>query len=255
MAVKQFYHDIDLVNGQFLNARIHNVSNSGEATLAGALSAAEAGFQIYNTDIGALKIWNGVTFDQVAASVAGDVVFYGVVTDLSSSGNPPTEAAGAQYVVGAVSGTLAWTGITFNPTAEVEEGDVILYTSATEAYILQRNDVYASETTAGNIRLATQAEVITGAVTDEAVTPATLAGWSTTNAFAKVYTATVSLADNTAFTVNHGLALANKDAFVINVMDSSGSQISVDVDSVDSNNLTLTARPAVANVIVTIIGF
>lgn len=255
MAVKQFYHDIDLVSvGQLLNARVHNVDNAAETVLAGALTAAEAGFQVYNTDVNALKVWDGTQFNQVAAAIAGDVIFYGVVTDLTSAGNPATEVAGAQYVAGAA-GTLAWTGITFSPSADVQIGDVILYTGATTATVIQRNDAIATETVAGNVLLATQAEVITGTVTDEAVTPATLAGWASNFQFAKTYSATVNLPNNTAFTVNHALALTTKDAFVVNVMDPAGSQISVDVDSVDANNLTLTARPAVTGAVVTVVGY
>lgn len=255
MAVKQFYHDIDLVSvGQLLNARVHNVDNAAEAALAGALTAAEAGLQVYNTDVNALKVWDGTQFNQVAAAITGDVIFYGVVTDLTAGGNPATEVAGAQYVVGAA-GTLAWAGITFTPSADVEIGDVILYTSATEATVTQRNNAIATETVAGNIILATQAEVNAGAVTDEAVTPATLAGWASNFQFAKTYSATVNLPNNTPFNVAHTLALSTKDAFVINVVDSSGSQISVDVDSVDANNLTLTARPAVTGAVVTVVGY
>lgn len=255
MAVKQFYHDIDLVSvGQVLNARLHNVDNAAEAILDGALTATEEGFVVYNTDTDVIKTWDGTQFNSVAPAVAGDVIFQGVHTDLTTGGAPATVVSGSQYVMGAA-GDILWTGITINPNNTVEIGDVILFTSPTEAYVIQRNDVIASETVAGNVLLATQAEVIAGTVTDEAVTPATLAGWATSLQLPRTYTATVSLPNNTAFNVAHVLALSGKDAFVVNVMDAAGSQISVDVDSVDANNITLTARPAVANAVVTVIGY
>jgi len=256
MAAKQFYHDIDLVSvGQILNARLHNVDNAAETTLAGSLTAAEAGFAVYNTDVDAIKTWDGTQFVQVGAAIAGDVIFYGVVTDLTATGNPSTQEAGAQYIAGAA-GTLAWTGITFSPSADVEIGDVILYTSTTTAYIMQRNDSIATETVAGNIILATQAEVNAGTVTDEAITPATLAGWASNFQFAKTFfQASLALPNNTATTVNHALGLSDPNAFVVNVMEAgTNTQISVDVDSTDGNNLTLTARPSVT-VDVTVIGY
>lgn len=255
MAVKQFYHDIDLISvGQLLNARLHNADNAAEAVLDGALTAAEEGFVIYNTDTDTIKTWDGTQFNSVAPAVVGDVIFQGVHTDLTAPGAPATVVSGSQYIMGAA-GDILWTGITINPNNTVEIGDVVLFTSPTEAYVIQRNDVIATETVAGNILLATSAEVIAGAVTDEAVTPATLAAWAANFQFAKTFSATVSLPNNTPFNVAHTLALSTKDAFVVNVMDSAGSQISVDIDSVDANNLTLTARPAVANVVVTVVGY
>lgn len=255
MAVKQFYHDIDLLNvGQLLNARLHNADNAAEAVLAGLLTAAEEGHVIYNTDTDTIKIWDGTQYNSVAPAVAGDVIFQGVHSDLTAGGAPTTVISGSQYIMGAA-GTIAWTGITINPNADVQVGDVVLFTSPTEAYVIQRNDVIASETVAGNILLATSAEVIAGTVTDEAVTPATLAAWAANFQFAKTFSATVNLPNNTAFNVAHNLALTTKDAFVVNVMDSAGSQISVDIDSVDANNITLTARPAVTGAVVTVVGY
>lgn len=255
MAVKQFYHDIDLLNvGQLLNARLHNADNAAEAVLAGLLTASEEGHVIYNTDTDTIKIWDGTQYNSVAPAVAGDVIFQGVHSDLTAGGAPTTVISGSQYIMGAA-GTIAWTGITINPNADVQVGDVVLFTSPTEAYVIQRNDVIASETVAGNILLATSAEVIAGTVTDEAVTPATLAAWAANFQFAKTFSATVNLPNNTAFNVAHSLALTTKDAFVVNVMDSAGSQISVDIDSVDANNITLTARPAVTGAVVTVVGY
>lgn len=256
MAVKQFYHDIDLVSvGQILNARLHNVTSAQETTLAGSLTAAEAGLVIYNTDTDQIKTWDGVNFNAVAPAVAGDVIFYGIVTDYTSTGTPANTAAGSQYIAGA-DGTIAWSGITVTPSATVQTGDVLLFTSPTEVAVIQRNDVLATETVAGNIILATQAEVNAGTVTNEAVTPATLAGWAANFQFAKTFfQAGLSLPNNTATTVTHNLGLSDPNAFVINVVESTtNSQIGVDVDSVDANSLTLTARPGVT-VDVTIIGY
>jgi len=54
-------------------------------------------------------------------------------------------------------------------------------------------------------------------------------------------------------TVTHNLALQNKNAFTINVM-SSDSQVSVDVDSTDTNSLTVTSAVSITASI-TVIGY
>lgn len=253
-AVKQFYHSLDLggVN-QLLNSRLHTVTDAEETTLAGTLGAANEGLVIYNSDSDTIKTWDGTQFNSVAPAVAGDVIFQGIVTDLSAGGTPATTVAGSQYIAGA-DGTLAWTGVTFTPNADVTSGDVILFTSPTTASVLQRNDAIATETTAGNVLLATAAEVIAGTVTDEAVTPATLAAWAANLQLPKTFFATVNLADGVATTINHNLGLQDLDAFVINTMVGN-SQVSVDVDAVDANNLTLTACPAITGLAVTVIGY
>ena len=40
---------------------------------------------------------------------------------------------------------------------------------------------------------------------------------------------TITLTGNTVFTLNHGLNLASASGFVVNVLDSDNSQISVDI--------------------------
>lgn len=243
----EFYHDIDLLGvNQILNTRLHNVDDTAEAALALTLGAAEEGLVIYNTTTDQIKTWDGTTFNAVAPATTGDVIFYGIVSDFTAAGNPATEVAGAQYIAGAA-GTLAWTGITFSPSADVQTGDVILYTSATEAYVIQRNDTIASETVAGNVILATQAEVITGTVTDEAITPATLAGWAANFQFAKTFfQSALAIPNNTATTITHNLGLSDPNAFIAQVVQAGSNRvINARVESVDGNSFTVTARPGV----------
>lgn len=252
MATKQFYHDIDLVKvGQLKGARIENVANTA------ALPATPGTGQIaYQLDTATLMAYNGSAWVPAVPDVAvtGDVIFQGVVdasgADISGQ---VTAVSGNQYVV-SVGGTLVLAGVTFSPSAVVEAGDVILFTSSTQAYVLQRNDVAASETVAGNVELATTAEATAGTDTARAVTPAGLASAMQTNRYTRQYTATVTLVADTPLTVTHGLALVSKDAFVINVMDSAGSAISVDVDSTSADALTLTASVALTDAVVTVVG-
>ena len=253
MAIKEFYHDIDLVKvGQLVNARLQNVTSTELTALAATLGADNKGLTVYNTTDGRIYVWDGVAFDPLQIDVAGDLMFKGVVDASTSLDGQVEKISGYQYVVG-TAGTLTATGVTFEPNAEAEVGDVFFFTGADKAYVIQRNDVNATETQSGNIRLATQAEVNAGTVADEAVTPATLQGKLIAGKYTKQYNASVNLAAATPFTVTHSLGLVNKDAFTINTMRN-GSQISLDVDSVDANSITLTSLVPLTNVFVTVIG-
>ena len=177
MATKKILHDLDLQNvSELKNARIHNVTSGELGTLAGSLTAANRGLIVYNTTDSALYTWNGSSFDQYTFEVTGDIRFAGAISPTSSASITPS--AGSQYVVD-VAGTLSTqTGLlTYSPSANVEAGDVVLFTTATTATVIQRNLEQATETTLGSIRLSAQAEVDAGAVADEAVTPATLHGY------------------------------------------------------------------------------
>jgi hypothetical protein len=104
------------------------------------------------------------------------------------------------------------------------------------------------------VELATDAESSTGTDTVRAVTPSGLTQFASDRKLAKVYFISgASLVANTPLTVTHNLALQNKNAFTINVM-SSDSQVSVDVDSTDTNSLTVTSAVSITASI-TVIGY
>lgn len=292
MATKQFYHDIDLVNvGQLVGARLQNVSSTAMATLGEQLGAANKGLTVYNTTDNRIYVYNGAGFDPFQIDVAGDIKFRGVI----NAGNAENveKVSGYQYVVD-TAGTLTAAGVTFFPSAVVEVGDQVLFTSANEAYVLQRNDVQATETTLGNVSLASQAEANAGTNDTDAITPKTLHGYVNPEFAAdrarldaveaknieqdnrldaveaknveqdgrltaleatQVYSyfATVNLAAATPFTVTHNLNFSNKDAFVIRTA-LGGSDISLDVDSVNVNSLTLTSLVPLTGVSVYIVG-
>lgn len=177
MATKKFLHDIDLASlGQIKHARIHNVTSVDLTTLAGDLGAAHRGLVVYNTTDSTLYTWNGASFNKYSYEVTGDIVFKGIINPTTSSS--VVGKSGDQYVVD-TAGTLSTQlgAITYTPSANVEVGDVVLFTSATTASILERNLEQATTTTLGTVRISTQAEVDAGSVTDEVVTPATLHGY------------------------------------------------------------------------------
>jgi hypothetical protein len=292
MSAKQFYHDIDLVKvGQLVDARIKNVDNSTESTLADTLGVDNKGLVIFNTDINALKVWSGSVFSTMSPDIEGDVVFQGVINPTNVDTGAVSAVKGYQYVVDAA-GELSKTGVTFSPDATVEVGDMVLFTSSTTATIFQRNIDDATTSVKGQVELATTAETDAGTDTERAVTPASLTNVltniSTLDTFVeptqalnttattladavnelegeintlqgrddiRAYVATVNLTAGVPLTVNHGLNLQDKDYFTIRVCDSGGSSISVDTDSVDVNNITLTSIVSLTGVKVFILGF
>ena len=171
MAVKQFYHDIDLVNvGQLVGARLQNVSTTARNALAAQLGPNNVGLTVWDTTENKQYTWNGAMFQADTVEVVGQVVFKGEITPANAS--TVERENGYQYVAG-VDFTLTVGATTY----ELETGDLVLFTGMDTAVVTQRNDVTATETVSGNIKLATQAEVNAGMVMDEAVTPATLHGY------------------------------------------------------------------------------
>lgn len=248
MATKSFYHDLNLEKvSQLTNARIQNITTSDKTTLGGTLSSGNKGLLVYDTDLAAFYVWDGSAWDVVGATVAGAMTFKGAVAfNASEPGSPDT----GDFYVFTNAGTNTWEGSTV-----VEAGDSAVWDGTAWKFI-QGNTLDASETVKGVIELATTSEVNTGSDTTRAVTPAGLAGKLSDYKAPKTYfIGTATLVANTPLTVAHNLALQNRNAFVINVMDSAHTGISVDVDSVDQNNLTVTSAVALSNVSITVIGF
>lgn len=266
MAEKVYAHNINLLGqGQLINARAQVVTDAQMTTLAGTLNGTNAGLFVYNSDQKKNFTWNGTAFAADSLDVKGDIVFKGVITKGDHTTASQVELiSGYQYAV-AVAGAaeaLVIPGVTVLPAGStVVTGDMILLaasnggTVADRAYIVQRNEVIqATTTTLGNVRLATQAEVTAGIDTTDVVTSATLAGALIANQYVKQYHGTATLAADVAYTVNHGLKLVNASAFLINVVDDLGNQLSLEVDAVDVDSLTVKSVVALSGVKITVTG-
>lgn len=247
MAVKEFYHDIDLVKvSEILNYRVHNVTTAERATLGGTLNANHAGLHVYDTDLVQPYYWDGTQWLQ-AANVTTAMDYRGAIA--FNATEPASPEVGDVYVFNSA-GVNTWAGA----TETVEIGDLAIYNGTDWDYV-QQNTVDASETVAGVVELATDAEALTGTATGLAITPANLASVIASLKLAKTYFQSgVTLAADVAFGVAHNLSLQNKDSFTISVKDSAGSEISVDVDSVDANNATITSNVALTGITVTVVG-
>lgn len=254
MAEREFYTDINLVKvGQLRDFRVHNLTTTERNTLAATLGAANEGLHVWDTDLKLQYYWNGSSFVQGVGIVAGAMSYKGTITSATTA--PAGFEVGYVYVWDAEPATLTWAGQTFNPDALVQRGDQIIYRGSNVWDIFQADLNPSSETDAGYIRIATTSETNTGTDNTTAVSPAKLQGFVDARKFGKTYFATVNITALTPFTVTHNLNLQNKDAFIVRTANSSGSEISFDVDSVDVNSFTLTSSVSLTGVRVMVVGF
>jgi hypothetical protein len=252
MASKQYFHDLDLLKiGQLVNFRVHNVTQGEADALLATLTVENTGLTVYNTSTKQLEVFDGVVFVPQAANIAGDLIFKGPVDAAIPLDTQVEPVVGYQYVV-VSPGTLTLDGVSFN-VADVTPGDVFFFVTSTDAFVIQRNDNNATELVDGNVRLATSAEVLEGGNATKAVTPATLHNKLRTGLYTRMYYEIVNLEAGVPLQINHFLNLLSKDAFTINAM-LDGSQISLDVDSVSNNSLTLLAHTPANGVTVTVSG-
>ena len=100
----------------------------------------------------------------------------------------------------------------------------------------------------GLAQLATQEEVDAGTSTNRVVTPATLRNTDV----ARIKFGTVNLIiGETTFV--HGLELSDRNSFLVSAKVNNSS-VNLDVDSVDTNTITLTSLVAASNVKITVTG-
>lgn len=234
------YQKVAIIKDALLNP----LTTAARTTLGGGLGSGNKGLFVWDTDLSTIYVWDGSAWATPTSPQSG----------LTPKGNkhfndtePGSPVIGDLYVFD-TAGTNTW-----NASDEVQIGDQA-YWDGTIWQFIQGNTIAASSTIQGVVELATDAETITGTDTVRATTPANVAAREASRKVARVYFASgVSLVADTPFTVNHALAIQNRDAFTINVMVGN-SQVDVDVDSTDTNNLTVTSSKTVTAAI-TVIGF
>lgn len=243
MATRYFTVNIDGNKQSLISWKIYPISTATRTGLS--LAAGDEGLVCYDTDLNALYLWTGAAWSAVG-SIAGGVTFKGLVNfDAAEPGSPAT---GDMYIF-QTAGTNTW-----NTSDVVQVGDQAIWDGSNWQFF-QTNVLPASETVAGVIELATQAEVNAGTDAVRAVTPDTLDGYQSTKKFGRVYfSSSETLVADTPKTITHNLALQNKDGYVLSVKDGSGAEIAIDNDGVDVNSLTITSNIALT-VNVTVIGF
>ena len=169
--------------GQLVGARIQNVTSAGRLLLEGQLAQLEnstgvsrAGNIIFDVEEQALFIYSGATqkYEPVSFDLEGDVSYQGPITPANADTEEVVASKGFQYVV-TQSGTLSKTGVTFQPNATVEVGDIVLFWDSSLAYVLQTNFGPATTEKRGHVEIASQEQFDSG-VGNGIVTPAVFAG-------------------------------------------------------------------------------
>lgn len=254
MATKDYYHNIDLKEvSQLLNARIHNVTTAARTALGGGLNTDHIGLHVWDTDEKLQYYWDGAQWIQGVTTIVGAMIYKGTHGDLATE--PAGKEIGHVYVL-TTGGTITWAGQTIEPNTTVQANDQVIYRGGDIWDVVQGDADEATETNLGLVELATQTEVNTGTDATRVITPATLAAWAAALSLTKTYyTNAETLVALTPKTITHNLGLQNKDAFTIRVAASNGSDIAVDVDSVDVNSLTVTSALPLTGVKITVIGF
>jgi hypothetical protein len=260
MATKKFYHDIDLLGvGSIINARLQTVDSAELAAMAGNLGVANKGLVVWNETDNKQYIWTGTEFRADALEVTGNLIYRGALAAADFGNRPAFTESGSQYVV-TEAGSLSFlaedglSAMDFQPSAEVEAGDMVIFTDPDTAYVVQKNDAYATETVAGNIQLASTAEVDAGTNATKAVTPKGLADRINGLKLTRLYSGThnVIAGDNA---IAHGLNLADVTNYVVSVKDSAGVEVAVQITNSTANELTISSDAPITGAKVTVIGF
>jgi hypothetical protein len=246
MAVKQIWTDLDGVKVGILKDWAHNpLTTAQRITLGGTLNSAHVGLQCFDTDLLLNFYWTGSIWSGATAPITGAMTYKGAYSNLTTA---PSNAVDGDTFVITTAGSLTWAGITFNPSAVVQVGDMVVRRSATLYDVIQGNAVQSSESVSGIIEIATQSEVNTGTDDLRAITPLKLEQRFVNRATPRAFIqSSITLVANTAFTINFPVNASNLAAFSVSVKDSAGSEVGVDVDAVSVTGFTITSSIAASN--------
>jgi hypothetical protein len=236
MAQKKFFVDINLNKNQLVDAVLEKIASSG-------VTGAVAGQIIFDTGDAKLKYYNGSVWQSAESRFEGALQYKGSVAHDATA--PADPAKGDLYVF-----TSPGTATNFGGTV-VQSGDFAIYNGAGWD-IIQGNVVSASESVAGIVELATDAETTTGSDTARAITPANLTAWQNqtgkTVARKKVFSSQSIATSGT--TLSHSLYDSDVQ---VQVFNSSNEIIEVNVAK-GSGQITLTSNSNLTNCTVVIIG-
>jgi hypothetical protein len=228
---------------KLIDWRINPLTTAEITTLAATLGVANKGLFVYDTDLEIVQIWNGSLFKEASAAVLGAVTYKGAYTNLTTA--PATSKDGDLYVFTGTAGTLAWSGITFNPNGDVQVGDQIIRRNATQWDVIQGNVVDASETVKGIIEIGTQVEIDAGLLDDKAVTPVKLKNYVINKGIVRGYGEdAVTFVANTPKVITHGLNLVDAKTCSVEVKNSAGEVEGFDVTGATTNTVTVTSNVA-----------
>lgn len=245
MAKKVFGVDIDLDLNQLLNARVEN----GTGFTSGG--AGSKGRIMFDTATGRLLYDDGAQLLVVANlnDVAGLLEFKG---GYNANTNTPNLTSGVgilkgDYYVVTVAGTF------FGTPLEVGESlfaNIDTPVTLADWTIVQGNVVYASETVAGIVQLATQFQTDAGLNDTAVITPLKL---KTASYVAKKYTSpSTTLGGGLPVTITHNLG--NTKPVISIVRDSTGGVVDLAIGNFTANSFDVTKNGANANYTIGVVG-
>jgi hypothetical protein len=218
-----------------------NPLTTAQVTALGAtLGVVNKGLAVFDTDLLVVKFWNGTAFVSGVSPLVGAMTYKGTTASLTVA--PATTVDGDTYYYSGAAGTLTWAGITFNPSGDVQPGDILIQRDATNWDVVQGNTVQATEVVQGTAKVATQ--VITNAAVNDTdiVTPVKLE--------ARLVNRGITLVAGTPFAITFPSVSSNKDAFIVSVKDSAGNEVICDVDANTTAGFNITSDIAIAGVTV-----
>lgn len=248
---KEFFTNIDLLQNQIKGIAIDNlVADPGTPVL---------GQFWFNTTSNTLKFYDGSTVHTIANlnDLAGGVTFKGGYD--ASTNTPDLDTTPISGIVTGDLYVVTADGLFF--TEQVRAGDSLIAevddpTTLADWILVQSNIDFASDTVAGIIRIATQAEVDAGVLNNVAVVPSTLQ--DKLNGYAAKYTESgitdFASGGSQTYVVTHNLNVAGP-LQVKTSRDADGEEIVFDIAYTDANNLTLSkSGPAIPAFSVSVVG-
>jgi hypothetical protein len=237
MAQKKFFVDINLNKNQLVNAVLHNT------TPAAASGTEVSGQIIFDTGDSKLKYWNGTFWQSAETRFDGALQYKGSIAANAPAVSNPT--SGDLYIFNS-----AGTATNFGGTV-VQSGDFAIY-NGSGWDIIQGNIVAATDSIAGIVELATNAETITGSDTSRVITPANLTAWQnqTDKTVVRKKVFSTQAISTSGTTLTHSLYDSDVQ---VQVYDSTNQIIEVLVTK-GSGQITLTSNSSLTNCTVVISG-
>jgi hypothetical protein len=223
MASIQFYTDLNLNRNQIVNAVIENTTEDQATPAIGRL--------IFDTDIKALKYFDGTQWQISKARMSGLLVYKGAIPhDLNNE--PDSPQTGDLYVFNSAGITNGFGAV------EVQIGDYVVYDGIYWGWIvIQGNVISATTEIPGVVKIASNEEVLEGINAEKVTVPQYLSNWEnqTDKVLRRKRVFENQTVNSSGLTLYHHIG---KNNVTVDVYDYNGQKIYIDVEK-GINNVIL----------------